>query len=144
MRQFKYYSCILIIVILSINHVNGQKKENQNLNLSIGYGISVPYYENNIDGSVFFAQGEYIFNLKKWIDLRPYAGIILTYEDSNNEIYKTTSKALLIGGRGRITAPITCVSPYVELGIGFLQRKSKRRRNNYDRAIRSKPGSYLC
>ena len=118
MRKFKYYSCILIMVIFSINYINGQTKESQNLNLSIGYGISVPYDETDIDGSGFFAQGEYIFNLKKWIDLRPYAGLILTNEDSNNEIYKTTSKALLIGGKGRITAPIPWVAPYIELGIG--------------------------
>ena len=118
MQKFKSYSHILIFIILGINHINGQRKESQNLNLSIGYGISFPYDETDIQGSGFFAQGEYIFNLKKWIDLRPYAGLILTNEDSDNEIYKTTSKALLIGGKGRITAPIPWVAPYLELGIG--------------------------
>tara|TARA_B100000953_G_scaffold248209_1_gene210527 strand:- start:1513 stop:2073 length:561 start_codon:yes stop_codon:yes gene_type:complete len=118
MQKFKYYSCILIFIFFGIHKTIGQTKESQNLNLSIGYGITVPYDETDINGSGFFAHGEYIFNLKKWIDLRPYAGLILTYEDSNNEIYKTTSKALLIGGKGRISAPIPWVAPYLELGIG--------------------------
>ncbi|MDR5589097.1 hypothetical protein [Christiangramia sp. SM2212] len=118
MQKFKSYSCVLIFIILGIHETIGQTKESQNLNLSVGYGISAPYDETDIDGSGFFAQGEYIFDLKNWIDLRPYMGLFLTYENSDNELYKTTSKALLIGGKGRITAPIPWVAPYLELGIG--------------------------
>ncbi|MGB5665324.1 MAG: hypothetical protein WBM53_00645, partial [Maribacter sp.] len=33
--------------------------------------------------------------------------------------YKSTSKAFLIGGKARITAPIPWVAPYVEGGIGM-------------------------
>ena len=118
MQNLKSFSCILIFIILGINNINSQSRDTQSLNLSVGFGVSAPYDETDIQGSGFFAQGEYIFNLKKWIDLRPYAGFIITNEDSDNEIYKVTSKALLIGGKGRLTAPIPWVAPYLELGIG--------------------------
>src|SRR5690606_7662679 len=64
-----------------------------------------------------------VFGLTKWFGVRPYAGLVLTSADNNNDrqtqsAYKATSKAFLLGGKVRITGPIPWVAPYIEIGLG--------------------------
>ncbi len=117
MLKFKNCYGLLIILFFSIQHINAQTQ--RSINISIGYGITSPYDETDVEGSGFYAQGEYIFHLKNWVDIRPYAGLIIT-NDPSNDIYETSSKAFLLGGKGRITAPMPFpwIAPYFELGIG--------------------------
>lgn len=113
------------ILFLSIcNLANAQSEKGKSIDISIGYGVSFPYDDVDTMGNGFFANGEYAVNLKTWFSVRPYAGIILTYPEKNQnqenlQEFEVTSKALLLGGKVRLTAPIPWVSPYIEGGIGM-------------------------
>lgn len=115
---------IIIITLLTLNQSKAQFIKEKSINAQIGYGLSVPY--NSIDEIAddgFFLQGEYVLKIASWIELKPYAGFILTNsngkdlnDNPTNEL--GTTKAFLIGGKGRIRAPIPWVAPYIEIGIG--------------------------
>lgn len=113
----------LIFIVLVSYQVKAQEIIEKSIDLSIGYGLSAPYDDVDVLGSGFYLQGEYVLTLAKWIDLRPYAGLILakTKSDDNGQNepdYKSNTSAFLIGGKARITAPIPWVAPYLEAGIG--------------------------
>lgn len=114
---------IVILVLLATVQVKSQLVKEESIAFSVGYGLSAPYDDVNIAATGFYLQGEYVLTLAKWLDMRPYAGLILTKskgEDLNENPtpYKATSKAFLIGGKTRITAPIPWVAPYIEAGVG--------------------------
>ena len=117
-------TALLTIGILTLT--KAQEKTKKAIKASIGYGISAPYNDTNnaqdYTGTGFYAQVEYVVNIKKWFALKPYAGLIFTSEDKNNKSnplgYKVTSNAFLIGGKARVMAPIPYVAPYFELGLG--------------------------
>nr|WP_321236870.1 hypothetical protein [uncultured Psychroserpens sp.] len=122
----KYFS-IIIVAIFSLSYINqshAQPQIGKSIDISIGYGLSIPYDEDiDITGSGFYAQGEYVVGISKWFGLRGYAGLILTSADENDKSqndpeYKVTSNAFLIGGKFRIAIPIPWVAPYIETGIG--------------------------
>lgn len=113
----------IILTILASIPVNAQLINEKSIDVSIGYGLSAPYDDVDITGDGFYIQGEYVLTLAKWIDIRPYAGLILTKTstDDNEQgapAYKSNANAFLIGGKTRITAPIPWVAPYLEIGIG--------------------------
>lgn len=113
---------LIIAAIFIAGQVKAQVKEKA-IDVSIGYGLSVPYDQVDFYGSGFYAQGEYVLSLNKWIDLRPYAGVIFTKMGERNpqinpEDHTSTANAFLFGGKARLTAPIPWIAPYVELGIG--------------------------
>lgn len=123
------YSTLRISILLFITTVfstcpsSAQTRKGEFINASIGLGISSPDDESDIFGNGFYAQGEYILNLNTWFGLRPYAGLILTSPDSsdnqeNQSAYEVTSKAFLLGGKIRATAPIPWIAPYFEIGVG--------------------------
>ncbi|WP_228850499.1 hypothetical protein [Aegicerativicinus sediminis] len=115
---------ILLITILTSNLVEAQFIKEKSINVQVGYGISVPY--NSIDDIAddgFFAQGELVLKVKSWVEFRPYTGFILTNSngkdlDDNPTEEKAISKAILLGGKVRVRAPIPWVAPYVEIGLG--------------------------
>lgn len=112
---------ILLFAILAFTQVHAQLIKDKSINASIGYGISAPYDDIDITGSGFYLQGEYVLMLATWIDIRPYAGLILTKSVENKRMpseYKSNTNAFLIGGKTRIKAPIPWVAPYLEFGIG--------------------------
>lgn len=113
----------LILIVSATSQVTAQFVKNRALDLSAGLGYSMPYDDDDIHGSGFYAQGEYVLTLASWIDLRPYAGLILTTSEQNDNnvdryLDKTTANAFLFGGKTRITAPIPWVAPYFEIGLG--------------------------
>lgn len=115
--------CLAILMIASSIHVEAQFLKEKSVDISIGYGLSSPDDDTNVVDSGFYLQGEYVLDINKWFDVRPYAGVILTKSggrdlDGNPTIYTATSNAFLIGGKTRITIPIPWVSPYVEIGFG--------------------------
>lgn len=114
---------LIVFTFFALSLVNGQFIKEQSIDVSIGLGLSAPYDDVNIVATGFYLQGEYVLVLTKWIDIRPYAGLILTKSNGkdmndNPSIYRSTSKAFLMGGKTRIKAPIPWVAPYVEVGIG--------------------------
>ncbi len=114
---------ILILAIFAFAQANAQLIKEQSIDIAIGYGLSTPYDDVDISGDGFYLQGEYVLTLAKWIDIRPYAGFILTKSNTEDVLedeaaYKSTANAFLIGGKTRITAPIPWVAPYIEIGIG--------------------------
>lgn len=123
MKTIFYKTFILFSIFFSCV-INAQPKTGEFINAAIGYGISAPYDRTNIDGNGFYAQAEYVIGMSKWFGVRPYAGIILTSESKNENQqnllnYKVTSKALLLGGKVRICAPIPYIAPYFETGLGL-------------------------
>lgn len=112
----------LILIFLGSVGVQAQNKEKA-IDVSIGFGLSAPYEEVDYYGRGFYAQGEYVLSLNKWIDLRPYAGVVLTRMNErdpliNPENHTSTANAFLFGGKTRLTAPIPWVAPYLEVGVG--------------------------
>ncbi|MGJ8592625.1 MAG: hypothetical protein ACSHXF_08765 [Aquaticitalea sp.] len=115
---------LLLLIIFTSNTIEAQFIKEKAINAQIGYGLSTPYYsltDTSDDG--FFFQGELVLKAYSWLDLRPYAGIILTSSNGkdindNPTFEKATNRAALIGGKARVRAPIPWVAPYIELGIG--------------------------
>lgn len=115
---------IVLILFFTSNLVEAQFIKEKEINAQIGLGISTP--NNSIDKVInngFFAQGELVLKVASWFELRPYAGFIVTnstgkdvYDNPTNE--KAESKALLLGGKARLRAPIPWIAPYFEIGIG--------------------------
>lgn len=119
--------CVLIFTILLPQLSKAQTQKGRFIDVSIGLGFSAPSTQSDeieIIGSGFYAQGEYVLGLTKWFSVRPYAGLIITSPDKNTNReenqpeYEVTTKAFLIGGKVRITAPIPYVAPYLETGLG--------------------------
>ena len=115
---------ILLTLILASNLAEAQFIKEKSINAQIGYGLSVPYSSvDEIADDGFFIQGECVLKVASWIELRPYAGLILTSSNGkdlndNPTNEKAESKAFLIGGKARVRAPIPWVAPYFEIGIG--------------------------
>lgn len=118
------FICILLIILFP-NKTKAQTEGNF-IKVSIGLGSSTSNYEEEnpeiIDGSGFYAQGEYIIGLTKWFSVRPYAGVIFTSTDEdmvkNPQGYKVETNAFLLGTKVRLCAPIPWVAPFIETGIG--------------------------
>jgi len=115
---------ILLLIILSSTLAEAQFIKEKSINAQIGYGLSAP---NNSVAEVvdtgFFVQGELVLKVASWVEIRPYAGFILTNSNGkdlndNPTDEKAESKAVLLGGKVRVRAPIPWVAPYIELGIG--------------------------
>ncbi|MGV8815761.1 MAG: hypothetical protein ACOH2D_16785 [Gelidibacter sp.] len=112
---------ILILAILAFTQAKAQLVKEKSIDISVGYGISTPFDDIDIYGSGLYLQGEYVLSIASWIDLRPYAGLILTKSIENKRFpseYKSNANAFLIGGKARLKAPIPWVAPYLEIGIG--------------------------
>lgn len=115
---------ITSICTLILSTATAQFIKEQSLGVQIGFGLSTPYYSTtSVVDDGFFAQGELIMKVKNWLELRPYAGVILTNSDGldlddNPTDEKATSKAFLMGGKLRLRAPIPYFAPYIEGGIG--------------------------
>lgn len=114
----------LLANILFVSLGTAQFIQEKSINAQIGYGLSAPI--NSVDESVdtgLFLQGELVLKVKSWVELRPYAGFIFTNAngqdlDNNPTDEIAESKAFLLGGKVRLSAPIPWVAPYIEGGIG--------------------------
>ena len=117
----------LVLVIFSTLcfsfHSEAQSQPERFIDASLGFGYSFPFDEVDIMGSGFYAEGEYVLRYSKWIDFRPYAGLILaTSNDSDAQLaqfgFKSTAQAFMVGGKVRLTFPIPWIAPYLEGGLG--------------------------
>ena len=115
---------ILLLVALTSNLVEAQFIKEKSINAQIGYGITLPY--NSIDDVVsggFFMQGEYVLKVYSWLDLKPYAGFVITNSNGkdineNPTLEGAETTAFMLGGKIRLKAPIPYVAPFLEFGIG--------------------------
>ena len=115
---------ILLLIVLTSNLAEAQFIKEKSINAQIGYGVSVPF--NSVDeiaDSGLFLQGELVLKVASWFELRPYAGFISTSSSGKDINDKPTneraeSKAILLGGKARVRAPIPWIAPYFEIGIG--------------------------
>jgi hypothetical protein len=115
---------IILIIILISSPAKAQFIKNKSINGQVGYGISWPLdsYDDIVDVG-FFLQCEPILTVASWLQLRPYAGFILTSSsgkdvNDNPTDEKGESKAFLIGGKARFRASSRWVAPFFELGFG--------------------------
>jgi hypothetical protein len=125
----------VFLTLLTFNISNAQFIKEKAINVSLGIGYAFPFEDSDVMGSGFYASGEYILKVASWVDFKPYAGLVLTksrlIEDYNpeddlnlnpNELKKSdlrsTTNALLLGGKIRVKAPIPYFAPYFEIGIG--------------------------
>ncbi len=114
---------LILFTLFGLTRVQAQFISDEAIEVSVGYGLSVPYDEVGFYGTGYFAQGEYVLGINEWVDLRPYAGYIFT---EMNESFggpikpedKATVNAFLFGGKARLTLPTEWVAPYLELGVG--------------------------
>lgn len=114
----------LILVICTSTVVKAQFIKEKAINAQIGYGVSIPFESaTETADSGFFIQGELVLTAYSWLSFRPYVGFVTTSSNgkdlNNNPTFeKAETKAVLIGGKARVKAPIRWVAPYVELGFG--------------------------
>jgi len=114
----------LLIMILISNLTAAQFIKKKSINAQIGYGLSFPYESfSEISADGFYLQGELVLKAYSWLELKPYAGLIITKSNGkdvndNPTDEKVESKAFLLGGKARVRAPIPWVAPYIEIGIG--------------------------
>lgn len=89
----------MVVVLFLANTARAQLLMAKSIDASIGFGLSTPYDENvDVSSSGFYLQGEYVFEMLSWIDVRPYAGLILTGSknrdlDANDTDFKSTANA---------------------------------------------------
>lgn len=57
--------------------VKSQFVKKESFAFSVGYGLSEPYDDVNVAATGFYLQGEYVLTLAKWLDMRPYSGLIV-------------------------------------------------------------------
>ncbi|WP_178988124.1 outer membrane beta-barrel protein [Winogradskyella schleiferi] len=115
---------LLAAIILFSNLSQAQFIKEKSLNAQIGFGVSSPFESaDDVAGTGFFLQGEFVMHITSWVELKPYAGLILTNSNGkdlndNPTDEKVESKAFWFGGKARLRAPIPWVAPYIELGFG--------------------------
>jgi hypothetical protein len=125
MQQNHPFLKIRLLVLLFSTMVTAQPRKGNFISASIGLGVtSATYQEQDIGGTGFYAQGEYIHAVSDWFGIRPYAGIIITSPDDDETPdikpdYGASTKAFLLGGKVRFCAPLPYVAPYLELGLGL-------------------------
>lgn len=115
---------LLVLGLLFTLSVSSQKLQPLSIDAQIGIGLSAPYESaDEIVNSGFFLQGELVLEMVSWVQIRPYAGMVLTsskgedlHGNPTNE--KAETKAALLGVKGRLRAPIPWVAPYIEAGLG--------------------------
>lgn len=112
-----------MLAIIGATHAQAQSYMEEVIEISAGYGWSLPYDEQGYHGSGLYAQGEYLFGVNEYIDLRAYVGYILTKMDgalsgSFDQEDKATSNAVLFGGKARFRIPVEWVAPFAEIGLG--------------------------
>lgn len=115
---------LFTVLFLCFSIAKAQFIKEKSINAQIGYGLSAPFNSaDNIAGTGFFLQGELVLRAKSWLELKPYFGFITTSSNGkdlndNPTSEKAETKAVLLGGKARVRAPIRWVAPYIEIGIG--------------------------
>jgi hypothetical protein len=121
-----------LTLILSTLQLKAQSRFSieKTLNVSIGYGMCTTLdeidqnMEDEIYGTGLYLQCEYNLHLASWVNLIPYGGLIITGVSQDNTYtqkydYEVTTKALLLGAKVRLVAPIPYFAPYFESGVGM-------------------------
>lgn len=113
---------LILLTVLGLNRAEAQYYQ-ETIDVSAGFGTSVPYDEIGYFGMGLYAQGEYVLDVNEWVDLRPYLGYMLAKMEGdlsgNDEPGdKSTANAFLFGGKARFRIPMDWVAPYAEIGLG--------------------------
>lgn len=121
-------SAILFVIFLFtvVQFSQAQPNEGKFIDINLGYGIT---YSNNEDvpseANGFFMQGEYVVAVSKWFGFRPYVGLNLTSNSTDEQFFnrefpdsKINMNAVFTGGKFRVAIPIPYISPYIESGVG--------------------------
>ncbi len=111
-----------VFLSLFVFTIQSHSQHKQSLDVQIGLGLSYTDEDIDINGQGFYLQGEYVYEVSKWIELRPYAGVVLTKARESDKValknFRVSTNAFLLGGKVRLSIPIPWVAPYIELGIG--------------------------
>jgi hypothetical protein len=119
----KLYYLAILFTVFFCNSIYAQPQKGEFIHVSAGLGISAPLYEdkNEVAGTGFYAQGEYVWSPLSWFGVRPYAGVLIASDELKEEgipNYKIKSNAALLGVKVRLAAPIPYVAPFIESGVG--------------------------
>jgi len=70
---------LILVLLLTSNLSQAQIFEKKAMSVQVGYGLSTPFYsDEEIVNDGFFLQGEYVLIISSWVEIRPYAGLIVT------------------------------------------------------------------
>jgi hypothetical protein len=119
--KIKFFPLIMCLVFSQLS--TAQFVKERSIDIAIGYGLSAPYDNIDVVGTGFYLQGEYVLKLASWVELRPYAGLILARTNNRDNLpgepdYRSDSNGALLGGKVRLTAPIPWIAPFAEIGMG--------------------------
>ncbi|MEM1137538.1 MAG: hypothetical protein AAGI07_16985 [Bacteroidota bacterium] len=114
----------MVILVITSTFCYAQFVKETSINAQIGYGLSAPYesFDNVVDSGFYF-EGELVLEVLSWFEIRPYFGGVFTNSngkdiDNNPTLEKAETKAILLGGKMRVRAPIPYIAPYIEVGVG--------------------------
>jgi hypothetical protein len=122
-QMSKLYFLAILFTVSFCNFIYAQPQKGEFIHVSAGLGISSPLYEdqNEVAGTGFYAQGEYVWSPLSWFGVRPYVGVLIASDELKEEgipNYKIKSNAALLGVKVRLAVPIPYAAPFIESGVG--------------------------
>ncbi|MEO4006174.1 hypothetical protein [Flavobacterium sp. CAU 1735] len=124
MKRLYFAISLFLFSGVVLHPVFAQPNKGEFINASVGLGIVSPYdTETSMNGTGFYAQGEYVWCPRSWFGVIPYAGVVIASaeseeKDANQEVYSLKANAALLGTKIRLAAPIPYVAPFIEVGVG--------------------------
>lgn len=120
----RFTLCILIFTSLNFSPIHAQPATGKYIDASIGIGYSFADDPSDVIGTGFYLQGEYVLALSKWFGVRPYAGMLLTWDTETEDALgiiqdRATASIFMLGAKVRLVAPIPWVAPFAAAGIGL-------------------------
>ena len=116
---------VVTSVLLFAGSAHAQPRTDPSLGITVGAGFSFPDDDSDVSGSGLYATVEYVKFVTRWIGLRPYAGLLITTPDDDDERCaqvgrqcEVTANIGFLGAKARLALPIPYVAPFLEIGFG--------------------------
>ena len=112
---------LILVLLLTSNLSQAQIFEKKAMSVQVGYGLSTPSYsDKEIVNDGFFLQGEYVLIISSWVEIRPYAGLIVTSSNGkdlngNPTDEKAETKAFIIEEKQGLYYPFPMLRPMSNL-----------------------------
>jgi hypothetical protein len=119
MEKMQNLKLTLLLALFFQNFINAQPEVGKFINTSAGLATASVSGGNASFGA--YLNVDYVAATTKWFSLRPYAGGIFTSKSPES----VSTNAIILGCKGRLTAPIPYFAPFVELGLGTTFGKLK-------------------
>lgn len=110
---------------LSATTTYAQPRLEPSVDVSIGAALTSPHQRSKTLGAGPYAEAEYAVPLEEFVGLRAFGALLFTFPQTRDVEQcsvvdcDVTAQVLMVGGKGRLSAPVPWVSPFVEAGLGL-------------------------